>query len=370
MKKLLNRRNFIKNSAGLVTGICLSSDLLAIDSCEQEYEKCMAAKYKMVFASPYDSQKWQSSPHMHHQIKKNIESFSNGQIYVEIYDKGALGVGTELMAKIARGNIHAGLVSVSNLTPAAPVLDILNIPFWSSDNQSYLNLITSSVWKKHVVDTIQRQRKLEILFNYIPGARTITSTKLYGRTLRTPEDVQDVIFRIPSSKILKIFYQLSGTSPVNVKWRNVAKLAKKGRIEALDPSIVGLYNGPDNLKQHIGVITQLNSVQDGWINVVNQAWFNALPLKLKHAIKDAADKTFLEHLSSIQSAAMYCQKGLEQQGATVYIPSPAEMRLWESVGGHQRPEWLAIKRELLGHERVFEDFLAATKINNGFIYGQ
>lgn len=370
INKLTSRRGFIRSAAGLVTGLCLPSYLSASELSTQEQENYKAAKYKMIFASPYDTEQWQSSPHMHYQIKKNIESFSDGQIYVEIHDKGVLGVGTELMAKIARGSIHSGLVSVSNLSPVAPVLDILNIPFWSSNNQDYLNLITSNVWKKHVIETIQMQKKLDILFHYIPGARTVTSTKMNGRTFRVPEDIQDIIFRIPSSKILRILYQLLGTSPVNVKWKDVSKSAQIGRIDAIDPSIVGLYNGPDNLKQHIGVVSQINSVQDGWINVVNQSWFNALPLKLKHAVKDAANKTFIEHLESVQSTAMYCKQGLEQQGTKFYLPNESELALWKSVGDHHKPEWLTIKRKLLGHERVFEDFYEATQTNNGFFYGQ
>ncbi|OHU95428.1 hypothetical protein BIW53_11035 [Pseudoalteromonas byunsanensis] len=360
-----HRRAFTHKAACIVAGCAVPYGLLANEMCQsetlKELEKCRQASINMVFASPYDTQQWRSSPHMHQQLKKNIEYFSEGKIYLNTFHKGTLGVGTELAVHTARGAIQAALISVSNLTPILPALDILNIPFWCAGQQQYLNLIASKTWQDHVLHKIHKQGKLNILMHYLPGARTVTSTKRYGATIKTPTDMQDIVFRIPASKVLNQFYDLCGTRAVQVPWKKVATLAEGGRIEALDPSIVGLFNGPNNLRQHLGVVSKINSVQDGWLLVVNQPWFNALPLNLKHALRDAANKTFKEHLELQPSIAQYCEHSLKKLGTDIYEPNKEELKQWYELAGPQQPQWLPFKRALLGSEQLFKQFFEAAQ---------
>ena len=327
------------------------------------------AKHTLNFCSPYPSHDYQFAPHMHAYLKKNIQEMSAGQIYVNIIDNGLQGIGTELMAKVSRGHIEAALVSVSNLSPAAPALDILNIPFWSASNQDYLNLITSPTWQNLINKQIYAQGKIDILFHYVPGARTLTSTKKYNKIIKKPEDIQDIIFRVPSSKVLKNFYQLAGNTPINVNWRNVANLARNGRIQAMDPGIIGLYNGPDGLRDHIGTISQIDSVHDGWVAVISQHWLNNLPPRLRIVLRDAADKTFLDHLRITPEITQHCITGLKNRGCKLYRPTEEEKQQWIELCGHQRPEWRATKKKLLGKEALFSQLLEATQQNNGYDIG-
>ncbi|MCF6435002.1 TRAP transporter substrate-binding protein DctP [Pseudoalteromonas sp. MMG022] len=360
-----HRRAFAQKAACIVAGCTMPYSLLASELCQQnaleELEKCRRANFNMMFASPYDTHKWRSSPHMHQQLKNNVEHFSDGKIYFNTFDNGILGVGTELAVHTARGAIQAALISVSNLTPILPALDILNIPFWCAEQQQYLNLISSNTWQNHVLKKIHQQGKLTILMHYLPGARTVTSTKRYGEVIKTPQDMLDIVFRIPASKVLNQFYDLCGTRAVQVPWKKVATLAEGGRIEALDPSIVGLFNGPNNLRKHLGVISSINSVQDGWLFVVNQPWFNALPLKLKHALHDAASKTFTEHLAQQPNIARYCERSLKKLGTDIYVPNQEEIAQWHALAGPEQPQWLPFKRQLLGSEKGFMRFFEAAQ---------
>ncbi|BBN80472.1 hypothetical protein PA25_04570 [Pseudoalteromonas sp. A25] len=347
----------------LGAGLALPMPIMAKEHCNKksgsELEKCNKAFAKMIFASPYDTKQWRSCPHMHQQLKKNIEQFSDEKIYFDIFHKGALGVGTELTALVARGSIHGALISVSNLTPILSALDILNIPFWCSERHNYLKLLSSKIWQEQIIDKIHQQGKLQILMHYLPGTRTATSTKHYGKTIKTPNDMHDVVFRIPASKVLQQFYDLCGTSAVRVPWKKAATLAKGGRIEALDPSVVGLFNGPGNLKEHLGVISQIKSVQDGWLLVVNQSWFNGLPSKLRQALLDASEKTFHEHLAQIPRVEQYCELALKQLGTQFYTPSVDEIAQWHAKAGHQLPQWRSFKQNLLGDEALFSKFYDA-----------
>ncbi|EAQ67204.1 hypothetical protein MED121_14794 [Marinomonas sp. MED121] len=345
-----------------------SHPLLADSPLSNEKENAMRANadYIMVYASPYSTQDHQFCPHMHHELKKNIEEMSSGRIYLDIQDTGVLGTGHELMAKVSRGAISAALVSVSNLAPAAPELDILNIPFWSSKEQDYLNLVTSDTWKNLIIKRIKSQGKLDILFHYLPGSRTVSTTMKNPNVIKRPDELQGVIFRVPNSHSLKTFYQLAEASPVDVDWLNVSRMAKSGRIHAMDPSIIGLHNGPLGLREHIGSISQIQSVYDGWMAVVSQQWYSTLPTDLKLVLKDASEKTFRQHLDSVSKIRKACTQSFEDQGTLIYTLTDDERNEWVSRFGPTNETWTAVKRNILGDDKTFEKLLEATKINNGY----
>lgn len=366
------RRQFLKGNLalGLASALGYVKPAISGNLLEQEYDARKTAEYVMVFASSYDSDNWQLIPHMHQQIKRNIEELSEGRIYVDIYDKGQLGVGTELMAQVSRGHISAALVSASNLSPAAPQLDILNIPFWAAENQHYLNLVTSPAWHDLVLNPIAKQGRIDVLFPYIVGARTAASTKSYNHRFAIPSDITNVIFRIPSSQVLRQFYQLLGTKPVSVNWKEVAGFSRKNLIQGLDPSIVGLLNGPNNLKAQIGVISEIESVHDGWMAVVSQKWRNSLPKDLQEVLVVASEKTLRQQLQWVLPCTENCRGEFKRLGVETYTPTIDEKAKWRDIAGFHRPEWAAMKEQILGKVGIFDELLEASKTNNGYFLGQ
>lgn len=325
-----------------------------------ELMKKKQAHHIMLFASPYDSAFGRVIPHMHIEFKQFIQTMSQGRIYVDIQDQGSLGVGTDLMAAVTRGKVDGALISVSNMSRALPVLDILNIPFWASSNQQLLNLVSSPYWQKKVLDNIENQGELTVLFHYIVGARTLTSTKKYNRFIKLPSNLNNVNLRVPASKVLTHFYQMTPANVVDVPWAKVAGLAENGQIHALDPSIIGLNAGPNQLNQHIGKIALLNSVPDAWVNVLNQRWLKQLPRDLRLIVKEAAKETFKVHLQKLDEITANAAVSLQQQGAYITELNRDEQALWLDQFGHHNPQWHEVKRQLLGSVSEFEKLVEAT----------
>ena len=166
--------------------------------------------------------------------------------------------------------------------------------------------------------------------------------------------------------MLSVFYQLAGATPVKALWKNVAKLARAGQVHALDPSVIGLYNGPDNLKVEIGVVSEIESVHDGWVTVISQQWFNQLSPSLKLTVKEAGDKTFRQHLKTVLTTEKACQQRLMSHGAKIYYPSKEERQVWIERCGHSQNAWQPIKKQILGEGKLFEQLVASTYMNNGY----
>lgn len=364
----ISRRYFIKSSSALVASslfpfvnVNAATAKLSADDIAQDEAIKQTAEHTLVFASPYHTADASFVPHLHIEFKRNIQALSQGKIYVDIQGQGAMGIGTDLMAAVSRGRVDAALISVANLSRALPLLDILNIPFWAGNNQAFLNLISSPYWQQNVIEKIAKQGKLAILYHYITGARTLSTTKLANTVIKTPTDLKNMVLRVPASKVLKHFYAMTSAHIVEVNWANVANMARLGKFQVLDPGIIGLYAGPNNLRDEIATITQLNSVPDTWVNVVSQKWLNTLPRTLRLAVSDAAEKTFISQLSNVSHTESRCEQEFIKRGCTVFKPDQPTITLWQDQFGHHRHEWRDIKKSLLGSSNEFSRLLDATK---------
>lgn len=367
-KALYTRRELMRSMMHLGSCFALPASYRVFAAEDLARDKALRkkAKYHFNFASPYDTSLWQSSPHMHREIKSAIEHYSRGEIYVNILDKGIAGIGPKLMARISSGQIHGALVSAANLAPIAPVLDILNIPFWSANNQAYLNLVTSQVWQRAVVDKIQQRGIMDVMFHYVVGARTISVVKPYDRKVLVPSDINDLMMRVPTSALLENFYALAGAETRRIPWGRVAQKSREKRFHLLDPSLVGLFNGPDQLRHEIASISEIESVQDSWLAVINQSWLKSLPVHLRDAMKQASEQVFSQQLAAYPAVANHCRTGLKQLGVEFRSPSKEQQAIWYETCGPEHASWDRYKNTILQDKRLFDRLIEATQINNGY----
>ncbi|WP_372770967.1 TRAP transporter substrate-binding protein [Pseudoalteromonas sp.] len=370
----VSRRTFIHSTSALFASTlfsssCLSYALTPEEQNVQDEATKLGADFTLTFASPYKTAEARYIPHMHHVFKHFIESMSQGKIYVDVKDGGQVGIGTDLMAAVTRGRVDAALISVSNLSRALPILDVLNIPFWASSNQAFLNLISSTYWQQEIVNKIREQGVVEILLHYITGGRTLSTTKQINKVIKTPNDLKDLVLRVPASKVLKQFYDMTEAHVIELNWDKVAIMARSGHIHVIDPGIIGLYAGPDNLRDSIATISTFNSVPDAWVNVINQKWLSQLPLSLRLIVREAAHQTFLNQISQLSEVESNCNLAFQQAGCTLFTPDNELMALWHDQFGQHRHEWREVKKQLVGSVKAFNILLEATNTPSKYQLG-
>ena len=125
----------------------------------------------MTIGTAYRVGTTRSYPIMQLNLKENIQNTTNGYIYVKLAPGGALGVGTKLVEKVQAGTIQAAQHSLSNFAPFAPAVDLINLPYWCGENQKFVNLVTSDVWKREV-DVRVQQKGFKPLFYFCIDPRT------------------------------------------------------------------------------------------------------------------------------------------------------------------------------------------------------
>lgn len=331
-------------------GGTLWSERALAQSAAEEAAKQKAAKVTMLFATEYKIEDWAVYAVPQAQFKQNLEAASRGQIYVKLHPAGQLGVGAALAQKVQGGTVQGGAVSLSNFSPYAPAVDLINIPFWCGENQRFANLVTSRAWDKEITPRVIG-RGFKPIFYFTVDPRTV-ATRRGHKAVRTPADMQGMKMRVPPSQLLQQFYRLAGANPTVVPWGETPTALKQGVADGLDPSISAL--AVFGFQDILANILALRSVPDAQMFAANANWYNQLNPDLKSAFDLAAAKTQAESFAQIAKARANAIAILKKGGAQIAAPTQAEYKQWVEACGEQRKEWNDFKVKLAGSLETFE----------------
>ena len=218
--KMMERRRFMELTAkvgftaatvALFSG-ALGSKEASAQVAKEEKRRRSRAKYTMNIATAYILGASRSYPIMQLDMKENIQNCTNGKVYVKLAPGGQLGAGSALAQKVQSGTIQAAQHSISNFAPFAPVVDLINIPYWCGENQKFVNLVTSDTYRKEVHSKVA-QKGFKVLWYVVIDPRVVATRKGVPGPIKTPDQMKGIKFRVPGSKILAQFYQLLGANP-------------------------------------------------------------------------------------------------------------------------------------------------------------
>ena len=360
----MDRRRFLQLTtkygftAVAVTAASMSvfSEQAVAQTAKEERERLKAAKSTMNLATEYVIGATRYYPIMQLNLKENIQNLTNGDVYVKLSPGGILGKGSKLASKVQSNTIQAAQHSVSNFAPFAPAIDLINVPYWANTNQKFVNLVTSSVWKKEVHNRVN-ERGFAVLLYLVLDPRTAATRKGFGKVLKTPADMKGMKFRVPGSKILQQFYRMAGANPTPVAWGETPTAIKEGVADGLDPALVALYAA--GFSGLLETVSFIKSVEDAQVYSCNLAWLRGLSDQSQAGILEAAEFTFQQNLAQVPASRAFAMAEMAKSGTKYYAPNEDELNQWKEVAGAQRPEWNDLKNKLAGSLAKFGEFQEA-----------
>jgi TRAP-type C4-dicarboxylate transport system substrate-binding protein len=352
------RRNFLRlTSTGAFTAAVVAgaagtlwSDEAAAQTAKEEREREKAADHTMIIATAYVLGASRSYPIMQLDFKENIQNATNGKIYVKLAPGGQLGAGGALAQKVQGGTIQAAQHSLSNFAPFAPVVDLINLPYFCGANQRFVNLVNSKAWKDEVHPKVEA-KGFKALFYVVIDPRVVAVRKGGSGAVMTPADLKGVKFRVPGSKMLQQYYRLVGANPTPVAWGETPSAIKQGVADALDPAVGALY--VFGFKDILSHVTFTRAVPDSQVYSCNYEWFKGLPGDVQEGIEFASEVTSQQNLAKVPAARAYAMSELSKSGVQFHSLSDAQLAEWKAAGGYQRSEWDAFKTELAGSMNAF-----------------
>ena len=359
------RRRFFEISAkygftaAVVAGAAgaLTSSEAAAQTAKEEKERQKAAEHSMTVATAYIFGASRSYPIMQLDFKENIQNATGGKIYVKLAPGGQLGAGGALAQKVQNGTIHAAQHSLSNFAPFAPVVDLINLPYFCGANQKFVNLVNSDAWKAEVNPQVE-SKGFKPLWYVVIDPRVVAMRKGGKGPVKTPADLSGIKFRVPGSKMLQQYYRMIGANPTPVAWGETPSAIKQGVADALDPAVGALH--VFGFSDILSWVTFSQAVPDSQVYSCNLEWFNGLPGDVQEGIVFASDITAHQNLAKVPAARNYAMAEMGKAGVQFYSPTADELEEWTKAGGYQRSEWDGFKKELAGSIETFNKLEEAT----------
>ena len=354
----VSRRDFLKTAttngftvavvAG-AAGLLASPEAVAM-TAKEEKQREKSAKYTMTIATAYVLGASRSYPIMQLDLKENIQNATRGKVYVRLAPAGQLGAGGALAQKVQSGTIQAAQHSLSNFAPFAPVVDLINLPYFCGANQKFVNLVSSDAWKREVHPKVE-EKGFKPLFYVVIDPRVVAVRK-GGKPVFTPNDLDGVKFRVPGSKMLQQYYRMVGANPTPVAWGETPSAIKQGVADALDPAVGALY--VFGFKDILSHVTFTRAVPDSQVYSCNLEWFNSLPSDVKDGLEFASDITSQQNLAKVPGARNFAIAELAKLGVEFHSLSNSQLAEWEAAGGYQKKEWDSFKMDLAGSAGTFD----------------
>ncbi len=363
--KSAERRRFLEIStkygftAAVVAGAAgtLGSSEAAAQTAKEEKQRQKAAEHVMTMATAYILGASRSYPIMQLDFKENVQNATNGKIYVKLAPGGQLGAGGALAQKVQNGTIQAAQHSLSNFAPFAPVVDLINLPYFCGANQKFVNLVNSEAWKSEVHPKVEA-KGFKALWYVVIDPRVVALRKGGDGPIKTPADLSGIKFRVPGSKMLQQYYRMIGANPTPVAWGETPSAIKQGVADALDPAVGALYVFGFN--DILSWVTFSQAVPDSQVYSCNLEWFQGLPADVQDGVIFASDITAQQNLAKVPAARNYAMAEMRKAGVQFYSPTADELGEWVAAGGYQRPEWESFKTELAGSTETFKKLEEAT----------
>jgi TRAP-type C4-dicarboxylate transport system substrate-binding protein len=327
-------------------GGSLFSPAAVAQTRNEEADREKAAKHVMTIATAYQLGASRSYPILQRDFKENIQNATRGKVYVRLAPAGQLGSGGALAQKVQEGTIEVAQHSLANFAPFAPVVDIINLPYFCGSNQRFVNLVNSDAWIKEVHPQVEA-KGFKPLFYVVIDPRVVAIRK-GGKAVITPADLAGVKFRVPGSKMLQQYYRLVGANPTPVAWGETPSAIKQGVADALDPAAGALH--VFGFKDILSHVTFTRAVPDSQVYSCNLAWFNALPKDVQEGILFASEITAQMNLAKVPSARNYAIAELAKAGVQFHSLSNAQLDVWEKTGGYKLDAWADFRNELAAKE--------------------
>lgn len=267
------------------------------------------------------------------QFKKHVEEKSQGKIYVDIHDAGALGSQTTALKKVQQGIMQSGSCSTQNAAQLAPIWNVTDVPYAIGPVENAWKVFFS----KEFNDTVRAEsekRRLTLAF-VLPVLRWVEMSRNVGEEIRKPQDLNGKKMRVTGSKLEQAAFEILPANGTPIAWSELFAALKDGAVDGLHVSPTSVYDG--GMAPAVGQI-----IDTGWMYNsdgiwLNTQWVQKLPADMQDVINESSfevQKQIHEVYDSILSDAMGLgpnapDVGWKASGAKIINLSDDERAVWE-----------------------------------------
>lgn len=268
-------------------------------------------------------------------FKKKLEE--SGEFKVTLFPDAQQGSDQEVAQKVTTGSLQMGHISVSNLGPFVPRVNVKNLPLLTPTVEAGDRLLTSDPWK-NMVRSQYRKKNLEPLLEWTFDFRHIgVNPGVTEKGVQTPSDFEDVKVRVAGSDITRKAFSSIGANPVGIAWAEAPSAMKEGVFDAIH--ISRLAHCSYKFAAFEEFVTNPNIASTMFTVFANLPWYNDLDKTQQEIIQEAAKAQRKENIKERNAALKQAEKCIEEQGANFINIGSSNRKKWVDAVGYKNSMW-------------------------------
>ena len=293
-------------------------------------------------------------------FKDIIEKKSRGEIEVKVFPSGQLGNDREALEMIKADTMDMSGYPGGPITNFAPEILALQIPYLFKDINVAKRVLTGPVGEE-LVELIAKRDGIRILAWGFEGPYyNFMSVK---KPIHVPSDLKGQKIRTLETPNLVEMVKLAGGTPTPISFSELYTSLQQGVVDGCitaDPFVRMI-----KLDEVLKYINKADFYL-GMSNIyVSEKFWNKLSAEQKYLIKDAS----LQAMTTFEGLTLWggtvWGSFFEKEGIEVYVPTPAEMKIWQDTMHEPMVKWT---KERIGAEWV-DKFTKASQEAEKELYG-
>ena len=258
-------------------------------------------------------------------FKKEVESRSNGEINVEIYDSAQLYKDKEVPAAVGSGSIESGVASLTRYVGDIPAVDLFYQPFLLNTDKKVRKAVSKGSSIRGPIDNAIKNTGSTVLWWQAYGNAIMLSK---GQAIKNPSDMKGKKVRV-FGKTLGTFVKAAGGAPTLISGSEQYLAYQRGTVDVGMTGASGVKSR--KLFEVMDTLTKTNHGVIEFIVVANTKWFNSLSAKQKDIIvksAEIAEKDVRDNVAKIEEEAYNLAKS---KGMKIVTPSKSDIDAFKAA---------------------------------------
>lgn len=266
---------------------------------------------------------------------------TGGAHKVDLFPNSQLGSEEDTVNNAAMGLLDFSILAINNITPFSPTVGVLTLPYVIQSAEEAKKLTTGPVGKELAENTV-RDAGVRIIGWTYSGFRRLTNSK---RPVKTLQDLQGLVIRVPKNEIMIATYQAWGINPTPMAWSETFTGLQQRVIDGQDnPYITVAAMKFYEVQKYVTNIRYIFSLEP---MVVSEQVFKAQKPDVQKAILDAGQEATEESYRYLLASEEKIRKDLAARGMEIVDPADGEKawiekaktvwpKFYKSIGGKDK----------------------------------
>jgi len=218
-------------------------------------------------------------------FKQSLERLSKGKLKVQL----KFGVTTEhnIVMNIAAGESHMGMIATNNLTPFAPSLGFLALPYMFPSEAGMKKLLHDPLMEK-IANRAGLESNVRPLGFFVGGYRILANNK---KMIKKSSELQGLRIRVPRNQLMLGAFRAWNIEATPLPWTEVYPALESGLIDGQENPITIIFDGI-NMKQPVWevlkYITNIHYFMFTAPHMISESFYRQLSTENRLLVEKAA----------------------------------------------------------------------------------